>query len=440
MYSALDTAFEDYLLNIALTKTQSEIIESAMEDALALFLSEYGGNADIYAQGSYAMGTTVRPLTELQAQDGIPGEYDIDIAIQRSGWAGARDSLVELRRLLETTYGETKVDTKLRETCERVIHNVSDDTGISFHVDYVPIKISPQRQAPKRSKDEWFDSDTKAVVEWFESHRDYYTYIPACILVIKRSRDFAGLTNDLSSIIITTLVCEFYEDKGSYADDVLNIFSKMLAKFDVPFDELTVVNPVINENLAARLDAASQKRIINFLRGCVSGLTSGFDANDYSIIQSVLSTSFPSDPNKYPSFLESLRGRGWGIELDGTLQRKSITEDFGRGHHIRKSYRKFFGAGEKLRFIADSSSYSKAEFGIRWQVLNSVQSGEKNRRGLLFKARGANGVEGSSSNEFINHETEEYNGEHWIKYFVYSKSTHKVVEVGSKFYVGVEKV
>ena len=49
----------------------------------------------------------------------------------------------------------------------------------------------------------------------------------------------------------------------------------------------------------------------------------------------------------------------------------------------------------------------------------------------------ADGVEGSSSNEFINHETESYDGTHWIKYFIYNKHTRKVVEIGKKFHVEV---
>lgn len=44
---------------------------------------------------------------------------------------------------------------------------------------------------------------------------------------------------------------------------------------------------------------------------------------------------------------------------------------------------------------------------------------------------------GKNSNEFINHETEQYSGEHWIKYYVYEKLSKRVVEIGRKFYVEV---
>ena len=69
-------------------------------------------------------------------------------------------------------------------------------------------------------------------------------------------------------------------------------------------------------------------------------------------------------------------------------------------------------------------------------MLNAV--GSENRGGNLFEARGKDGREGSSSNKFINYETESYNGIHCIKYFIYDKHTRKVVEIGKKFYVEVE--
>lgn len=57
-------------------------------------------------------------------------------------------------------------------------------------------------------------------------------------------------------------------------------------------------------------------------------------------------------------------------------------------------------------------------------------------RGSLFEARRISGDK--NSNEFINHETEQYNGRHWIKYYIYNKQTKRVVEIGEKFFVEVD--
>lgn len=56
-------------------------------------------------------------------------------------------------------------------------------------------------------------------------------------------------------------------------------------------------------------------------------------------------------------------------------------------------------------------------------------------RSDLFEVHTACGHK--NSNEFINHETEEYDATQWIWYYVYSKLTKKVVEIGQKFFVEV---
>lgn len=190
-----DTLFEDYLVNIALTKQQAENIDQKLTETLSIFLSEYSGDVEIYAQGSFAMGTTVRPLTENQSNNGA-GEYDVDIALERAAWGYAQATLESIRTMLTVEYGDA-VDKKLRETCERVHHDIDGQTGVGFHVDYVPIKLMDTRNAAKRSANAWFPSDTKKLVEWFGESSEANTFLPANILILKRIRDYAELTDDL---------------------------------------------------------------------------------------------------------------------------------------------------------------------------------------------------------------------------------------------------
>jgi hypothetical protein len=434
--SRYDTLFEAFLLNIVLTKQQVLNINEKLEETLALFLAHYQGDVEIFAQGSYAMGTTIRPLTANQSPNGQAGEYDIDIALQRTSWGGAQSTLEEIRALLSSEYGSL-VDGKKRETCERVHHDIDDNTGIGFHVDYVPIKYMNARNAAKRSQDRWFPSDTKKLVAWFQAYENEYIFLPATILALKRIRDYAGLTDALPSICITALACLHYEDKGSYAEDLLSLLDKILNHLSVPTQQLTIKIEPVEDDLAKKFTSEVHQQLLRFFKQCAQELRAAFANEDMDAVQKYLSTSYPKDMDKYPDFLEALRNRGIGIEMDGSLNITDITEDHGRGTQVKRNLRRFFGSGERLLFRANEKD--KSAFGIRWQVLNSAKSPTGKRRGRLFKARGADGLEGSSSNRFINYETEQYDGEHWIKYYTFDKTTKRVVEIGRKFYVDVSK-
>jgi hypothetical protein len=293
------------------------------------------------------------------------------------------------------------------------------------------------RRAAKRSQNVWFPSDTKKLVEWFKDNSDEYTFLPAIVLMIKRIRDYAGLTDDLPSICITALCCIHYEDLGSYGDDLLGVLDGIVSHLSVPYERLSIKIDPVRDDLAGKLTKETHTKLLSFFRKCAQELRTALESEDTETIRKYLSHSFPDDLNKYPEFLEALRNRRLGIELDGSLNVTDISEEHGRGSHIKRNFRRFFGSGERLLFRANEKE--KSIFGIRWQVLNSVKSPSGKRRGRLFRARGADGIEGSSSNRFVNHETEQYDGEHWIKYFTYDKSTKRVVEIGRKFYVDVNK-
>ena len=88
-----DTLFEDYLTRIVLTREQADSIDSKLGDTLSLFLGYYEPDLEVYAQGSYAMGTTVRPLTRQQSPNDEAGEYDVDVVLERNSWQSAVSAL-----------------------------------------------------------------------------------------------------------------------------------------------------------------------------------------------------------------------------------------------------------------------------------------------------------------------------------------------------------
>lgn len=432
IYNRYDSLFEEYLTNIVLTRSQANSIDQKLDETLSLFATKYEGDVEIYSQGSYAMGTTVRPLTAQQSPHGVAGEYDVDIVLERTAWPDAASSLTDVRNVLSDEYSD-KLDKKKRESCERVLHSTDNNTEVAFHVDYVPIKsIQTNRYAARRSTNEWFSSDTKQLVKWFSAIASDNTFLPAMILILKRMRDMAGLTDTLSSICITALVCNLYEDKFSYADDLMNILDGAIHVFNVPHNKLTITLEPLSDDLADRIDAMQQQIILKFLINAQNMLYEGFAEINLPKLRSVLSTLFPANINDYPIELEPLRRRGWGIETDGTLRKVGISELRAKGTAITKQYRKFTGIGERLKFQANI--YDKHQYGIRWQVLNDMNSPDI--RGSLFEARRISGDK--NSNEFINHETEQYNGRHWIKYYIYNKQTKRVVEIGEKFFVEVD--
>ena len=200
-----DSLFEDFLVNIALTRTQSSLIDETLSEAIGLFITHYN-DLDVYVQGSYAMGTIVKPLTANQSKNGVAGEYDIDIVLERSEWESPTQSLTGIREVLLDEYAQ-KVDDKERESCERVYHSKDSNTEVKFHADYVPIllKYNVLRYVTKRSDDSWFRSDTKELKDWFLEYVSDKPFIQGLIVILKRIRDVAELTDELPSICITSI-------------------------------------------------------------------------------------------------------------------------------------------------------------------------------------------------------------------------------------------
>lgn len=432
-----DTLFEDYLQNIALTSEQTSRIDEVMEDAAALFMSEYN-DMEIYAQGSYAIGTLVRPLTEHQSKNGIAGEYDIDLALQREGWGGARDTLNEVRKTLQDTYQEN-IDPLTHNSCERVHHYEDSTTGVKFHADYVPIlhEFGKQRHAANRRGNSWFLSDTRKLVDWFHSYRQDKPFLQALIVTLKRVRDYAGLADILPSIWIVSIACSDYKDSGSYFGDLIWATNKVTEIFSFPCNNIVISLPTTGENLAAKLTEVNRQKILEFfvaLQNMLNNELINKESPDIKEIRKYLSDAFPCLVSEYPDFLESLRSQGFSIELDGSLKIYNLREIENKHYQPKNNSCQFKEKGKELKFVADEA-YDGRLYDTRWQVLNAA--GSPHRRGTLFKAKSKSGREGHSENIFVNWETESYDGMHWIRCYIFDRITKRVIAISRKFYVRV---
>lgn len=152
---------------------------------LAMFLNEKGIEASIYPQGSFALGTVIRPIKK-----GDSHSYDLDCICQVSG-TKADYTPNELRNLIEKTLKSSNTyGGKLVKWEECFTIEYADVNGISFSIDLVPavddsndikaglIKkgLSPKivdtsiaipRQNSEKSYN-WISNNPKGFKKWFD--------------------------------------------------------------------------------------------------------------------------------------------------------------------------------------------------------------------------------------------------------------------------------
>lgn len=238
-----DEPLKNYLEAIGLTATQETKIENALQAVLSLALANFP-DAQIYAQGSYSTDTIAKPLTERQGH-GKAGEFDIDIAIESASWVGAVGALDAVADAVEgdTTFGKLEVD-NTKNSCVRIQYP-EDQTGVSFHIDLVPTKVeSGARFVPNRAGGFWKTSDAKRFADWFNAQAQARPGMRQVAVMLKRMRDLAGMSDDLKSIVILTLVSKVYQDTGSIMGDLLTVMDQIPDLLGGAGDRRQIPNPV----------------------------------------------------------------------------------------------------------------------------------------------------------------------------------------------------
>jgi len=427
-YHYLDSSIEEFLTNIALTSTQADRIDKALEDVSRVMLEELS-SIDIYVQGSFATSTTVKPLTDFQSP-GHAGEYDVDIVIESASWTTPADALNSIASILSSSdkYADNTIEVKAK--CVRINFPL-DATSTSFHVDVVPmLNDGGVTKVANKDTGQWQVSDSKRLIEWFENQKTRYPYLAANTMIIKRIRDLAQLTDDIPSIVIQAIAAQHYVDKSTYAAELIHLLIKFEEVFQTPFERINIPNPVNpDENLADRWAGKQAKyaAIANLFAHARAVLQEEFDAvsPDTTNLQSILSTDFPS--TLLPGEVESLRYNGHTIGFDRFLDRLSIEHTSRFGRLVDALTRVFFEINKGIVFKAPALNLP--DYEIKWQVLNAF--GSPKRRGDLFAAKDSSGSH-SSSDKHVN---EQYTGNHWIRYFVIADN--KCVGRSSKFKVRV---
>jgi len=264
--SLLDDLLNRIAVKLQLDQTRRDKAETSYS-AVSKFLEndeKFFSNLDIniYSQGSYRLGTTVKPKSG--------DEYDLDFVLEVNLDYKKYNPLILLdnleRRLRENEIYADKVERKKR--CVGI--NYKND----FHLDIIPatpksyfggddIKISDRKLLS------WLDSSPKGYVKWFESKYvekrlllekaaaieklpdqkpyEFIQPLQRVVQLFKRNRDiyFENKNEDFKtrSIILTTLAGYYYKQENSENIALSNILTgihEIVLKSSTPFE---IVNP-----------------------------------------------------------------------------------------------------------------------------------------------------------------------------------------------------
>ena len=240
------------------------------------------GEPDIYLQGSFRLGTVVRPIKE-----GKESDYDIDLVCQlqiaKSSTSPDKIKSMVGDRLKENDNYRRMLDEEGRR-CWTV--NYAEEDGIGFHLDVLPstpeeaefisaligagvstevacqaIAITHKNQSDDYSWSpsnpngyaDWFDEVKKPIFEKIESkerqlllekNRDLFTKVDdvpdplvktplqRAIQILKRHRDMRFVGHELEgdkpiSMIVTTLSAKLYQNEEDVYSTLKNIVEKL---------------------------------------------------------------------------------------------------------------------------------------------------------------------------------------------------------------------
>lgn len=248
-------------------------------------------NPEIYPQGSFNLGTIVRPISD-------DDDFDIDLVcnLALSKYQTTQENLKEIvgNRLKEKSSIIDSIEESRR--CWRL--NFQNDNNLSFHMDVLPSidnKENPPTGILITDTDliRWQKSNPKAYAEWFyERMKIVYddelrlfakasglnveevpkfaikTPLQYAIKLLKRHRDvmFANDNdNKPISIIITTLAAKSYKNQTDIFSSLREIVHEMPKFIEKRGDIWWVPNPVdIGENFADKWNEYPSRQIAFF--------------------------------------------------------------------------------------------------------------------------------------------------------------------------------
>lgn len=163
---------ENIIRNLDITPTMHKNAVEKYQN-LAKYLESQGLECDIYPQGSFALGTIIKPL-----KNGKRSEYDLDCICLISGYDHL--SPKEFRENLLKILKESNIySEKLKEYDKCLTLEYSDINGVAFNIDILPAKAAEGTFIYLTNKKntnnvDWFKSNPKGYTIWFNETNDKY--------------------------------------------------------------------------------------------------------------------------------------------------------------------------------------------------------------------------------------------------------------------------
>tara|TARA_R110002050_G_scaffold187306_1_gene321739 strand:- start:15493 stop:16653 length:1161 start_codon:yes stop_codon:yes gene_type:complete len=337
-------------------------VSSFIESQPGLFL-----DANIYAQGSYRIRTTVKPRKG--------EEFDLDFVVQiDEDWTDLHFARVydEFKKLLESD-GRWSALVIGKNRCIRL--NYADE----FHMDIIPTCTENVRgdknriMIPDRSEHNWTISNPEGYAQWFEAKfiaqsniylHDFYPGMEVraaqelpkddpnhlkqplqhAVQLIKRYRDVYFEKNPEmapSSIVLTTLVGRLYEGENSIFETIQKVVDRFRSKAEYEkkfLRQFHVANPVLPDEIFTKEWNNDPKLFEAFVvfMGALARLWEKLQSTTGSELNNLLKESFGTGTfeTAYKAqglFMQSLRDKG----LTG-IHKGSGMAGIGVGHQIQK--------------------------------------------------------------------------------------------------------
>ena len=280
-------------LNILYSKLAESIsITDAMADAAERSYKSVGrhldddtslGETDVYTQGSFALGTVIRPIS------GEDEDYDIDLVCEMEDAASAPASHIKkaVGRSLRGYRKDTEDEGKRCWTfqydkfhmdvlpCSPDITHCSDDTAIRLTHKNPDGSYSDRYSNPKGYRD-WFIAKAGRPYEVARSRASSTTScsleevpeysvkspLQQAVQILKHHRNimFAGRDDAPISIIITTLAARAYRNEQGTFDAIQGILSRMDQYVECRNGVYRIKNPVDEyENFADKWNDCPEK-------------------------------------------------------------------------------------------------------------------------------------------------------------------------------------
>lgn len=475
---AIDLDIPDHIYEDAVIKYESV---GAWLDAPDSPLKEY--TPEIFPQGSFRLGTAVRPVSQ-------DGEYDIDLvchlAIKKEGITQK-----ELKALVGD-WLEKHPELKELLTASRRCWRLNFPG--QFHMDVLPAIPNVERRPTGILLTDtelhfWQKSNPKAYAEWFYERMKVVfdiekkalaesgmvfksidevpdwkvrTPLQRAVQILKRHRDHyfeRDPENCPVSIILTTLAARAYRNQGNIYDAIIEMARDMPSHIENRDGNWWVPNPVEpDENFADKWNEKPERReaflrwLVIVRRDLEAALASRSFKEAGSILEKALEPSSTDQILKSfgrPGMLQPIKTRRVPpqVPAEGSAShvqrlpypetRRYTARVLGSVHH-KTTGKKLWDLADRsvpkdvmLRFAVSTST--PAPYTVKWQVVNTGAEAiaAQQLRGEFYDSE--------AYNQNVRTETTFYLGTHWVQAFIIkdgvcvARSEKKMVKVREFF-------